>query len=138
MLLPERGSSDGCAVGARKCRLKRAVLLVSYITLACNFLGSALFTSLESAPQPHAARLSPAATAGRLPTNSCKHKDTEDASTNQTADAAAATKQASHVLHPELLLVAAQAPRFNTGAGRQQGHPKKEYQAHERRPSTCI
>ena len=49
-------------------------------------------------------------------------------------------RRAAHknVLYPELLLLSTEAPRFDFGAGRQQGHPAQEYQAHERYSTASV
>ena len=115
---------NSSVVSARKsCEL---VLLVCYITLA-TFFGPVFFTAEQQEKhqrsQPDRQRC-----ASALPNRPASDRCQRDA------------RRAAHknVLYLKLLLEPAQAPRFDTRAGRQQRHPKEKHQAHERRASFSI
>ena len=117
-------------------KAKQLVLLVSLHYASLQFFGFGAFGACRARHSHTPARLGPAATADPFSRPIFASKDAQlrqHKSASRRRD-----QQANHVFHPELLLVAAQAPRPDFGAGRQQRNSKKKYQAHERRPFTSL
>ena len=119
-------------------KAKQLVLLVSLHYASLQFFAAAqgeLVEPLQPTRQHTSAPLPPldALADQFLQSKDAQLRQHKSASRRRRRD-----QQANHVLHPELLLEPAQAPRFDTGAGRQQRNPKKKYQAHERYSAVSV
>ena len=119
-------------------KAKQLVLLVSLHYASLQFFGFGAYELVEPLQPTRQHASAPLPPLDALADQFLQSKDAQLRQHKPASRRRRRDQQASHVFHPQLLLVAAQAPRFDTRAGRQQGHPKKEYQAHERRASTGV
>ena len=114
-------------------KAKQLVLLVSLHYASLQFFGFGAYELVEPLQPTRQHTSAPLPPLDALADQFLHTKDAQPhASTNQTTGRRHRDQPAHHVFHPQLLLEPAQAPRFNSSAGRQQGHPKEKYQAHER------
>ena len=108
-------------------KAKQLVLLVSLHYASLQFFGFGAYELVEPLQPTRQHTSAPLPPLDALADQFLQSKDAQLRQHKSASRRRRRDRQANHVLHPQLLLEPAQAPRFNTSAGRQQRNSKEKY-----------